>query len=846
MGFAAITRRLTRRRAQLTVFGSLVAICLLAVTFLGTQVFMKLDDYASASQDNVPWSISQLEVDQLKLINALRALDAQDPETLNVLNRRFDAFYSRAGTLTVGRARDPIKDDPDASASLQRLQGQLFAMEGIMDSTDGAIFAEQANLTRMAQAMSDPIRRIAAFALTSDARLKEFERGALTAKLVQVTALSLLLLIAMGCLGVLLWQLYRLYRHRARENRQTLNRLATILDTSQDGVLVVCPDGCIIDTNRAANDMFFAGSKPPEHASVANVLKRKAKDGSLSPISGEALLASCAEGPNLSSDLIAETHSGLQFPVELSADTAMRSGQKVVICFLRNISRRLADQAALLAARDKAISGEQAKARFLGAISHEMRTPLTGMLGALDLLDDTAISPKQRTYTQIMQSSGQILLNQINDALDLAQADQSRNSVAHEAFDLNEMLDMLIRSQRPMAHKAGNTLTLTAAASSLGVVHGDRGRVYQVLINLISNAIKFTNAGEITLDVSRLPNAKGAPGETIEFQIIDSGIGIHDDDQARIFEDFVRLDAARDAQIEGTGLGLGIVRNLVVMMDGEIGVESELGEGSVFWVRLPLPLAAEMPVAIPPAQTTPKPQPHDILVVEDNDINRAVLTELLESDGHRVWPASDGADAVDQAHARAFDVILMDINMPVMDGLAATRSIRAGQGASKDSQIIALSAHVSPQTQADVLDAGMNAALTKPLSRDALNQLLATGAQDLRPQTALEVLNASVLDQLTSALDPQSMTQLLVGFRAQGQMLMQDLPTLKGEELPARLHDFAGLSATLGAQALHSALSKAELALRAGDAQGSDEALGTLPALWDETCEALPKAKSAA
>ncbi|MFK7941294.1 MAG: ATP-binding protein [Roseovarius sp.] len=848
MRFAKITRRLVRRRAQLSVFTGLVIICLLAISFIGTQVFMKLDDYASASQDNVPWALSQLEVDQLKLLTALERLTAQDPESLRQVNQRFDAFYSRAGTVAVGRVYDPIQNDSKASQSLAQLQVQILEMEQIMDGSDGVILNNRDALITMTQNTADPIRRLMASGISLNAQINEAERNALTSKLLQVTVLSLLLLVAMASLGVLLWQLYRLYRHRALDNRQTLNRLATILDTSQDAVLVVCPDGCIIDTNRAANDMFFDGAAPPEHAMVSELLKRKDPDGGLSDVSGAALIASCAEGPNLCANLMAQTKDSTTFPVELSADTAMRGGDQVVICFLRNISRRLADQAALLAARDRALSGEQAKARFLSGISHEMRTPLTGILGVLDLLEDTELSEKQRGYAHVMQSSGQILLDQINDVLDMAQTDKGQQQVASDVFDLDALLDTLIAVCRPMARQVGSTLALTPNDAPLGWVRGDPKRVHQVLLNLVSNAIKFTHNGQVTLDACRLAADEAGLANTIEFQVIDTGIGIAEQDQARIFEDFVRLKETHEQPIEGTGLGLGIARNLVVLMNGEIGVESEPGEGSLFWVRLPLPVASVVHPLPETAAVQGQIGPQDILVVDDNDINRAVLSEMLEREGHRVWSASNGAEAVQACNTRRFDTVIMDINMPVMGGADATRAIRSSQGASCEARIVALSAHVSSDTQSDVLAAGVNAVLVKPLRREDLWQALSPGAtaHPARAMPSNNVLDPAVLDQLTTGLDPETFTQLVAGVRQQGQALVDDLSKLNTDALPARLHDFAGLCATLGARALHAELVRAEQSLLSGDTARADMALAALPGLWHQTCAAVDQIKAAA
>jgi len=845
MGLASFTRRLTRRRAQLTFFSGVVAVCLLVIVFLATQVFLKLGDYAAANQDNTPWSLARLEVEQMKMLAALSDLELGNPDSINLLHRRFDALYSRHATLGVGKTYQPLMAHPKARAVYDQLSTSIEAMEVIMDSPDSVILANRSELARLTNLLSSPIQRLSSIGISTDAQLKEHERRALTNKLLQVTVLSVMLLLAMIALAVLLWSLYRLYRQRAFENRQTLGRLETILNTSQDAVLVVCPEGKVIDTNRAADTMFYNNAPHEDRADISQILFEKQPDGALSGVSGTKLLGSCKDGPNLCTKLIAQNPAGEKFPIELSANTALRGDTQVVICFIRNIARRMADQAELLAARDRALSGEKAKARFLGTISHEMRTPLTGMLGALDLLDSTAMSTKQKTYAQIMQSSGQVLLNQINDALDVAQADQGGVALSSGVFDLDASLDALVTAQRPLAHKAGNSLRRVGNGPPLGKVTGDRNRVYQIILNLVSNAIKFTVDGEITVDGARITSPNGT-ADMVEFQIIDTGIGIAEDDQARIFEDFVRLENAEALNIEGTGLGLGIVRNLVVLMGGEIGVESVPGEGSLFWVRLPLP-AALGKLAEPPALNLPaKPGPRNVLIVEDNEINRTVLAELLEKEGHHVWTAPNGADGTNLAAKRRFDVILMDINMPVLDGISAARQIRANaDGASHAARIVALSAYVTPETKADVGKAGFDAVLTKPLRREDLEHAL-LGSAPAREVSMGTIIDETILAQLHEALSPEILEQLLTGFTMQGADLLSELDQLKGEDLPARLHDLAGLSATLGARALHTRLSQAELALRAGDAKGAVAALDALPAVWKATITQLSEQRAAA
>ena len=348
----------------------------------------KLGDYTTAHRDNVAWSLSRLEVEQLKLLSSLEALEPGTPEATALVNRRFNALYSRSHTIGVGSAYEALLDSPKTSQAHSELTGIIAEMETIMDGPAARLPQHRDRLIALTQSLTDPIRRLSGQGILAYAGQKEQDRLELSSKLLQVTGLSLLLVLALVSLTALLWQLYRLYRQRALENRQVLNRLKTILDTSQDAVLVVCQDGSVIHRNRAADVMFFGGAtvqkdQTDEMPQISDVLLRRSAEGELEPVSGQKLLASCADGPNLCSRVLGQAPSGDVFPVELSADKALRAGQEVVICFIRNIARRMADQAELLAARDRALSGETAKARFLGMVSHEMRTPLTGMLGAI-------------------------------------------------------------------------------------------------------------------------------------------------------------------------------------------------------------------------------------------------------------------------------------------------------------------------------------------------------------------------------------------------------------------------------------------------------------------------------
>ncbi len=835
------------RRSQLTLLSAAAAILLAATVFLTTQVFVKLSEYRTAFSDNIQWTVAKLEVEHARYVHAIENLSADKDASLTALNRRFDIFYSRVNTLATADTYREALNSPRAQATVTALSNGTQAQARIIDAGRNVVLQRRAELLAMAQGLSDPVLRLSSIGIAYDVERRESQRNTLTAKLTQMIALSLTLLVTLAALLALIWQLYSRYRRRALQNRTTLNRLATIINTSQDAIVVMCPSGKLLEGNRVAETIFGFDHETVTSTNISNLLFKKNEEEEMMPVTGEMLIKSCAQGPNLCTKLSARDRSGRVFPVEMSANMASRSGDNVCVCFLRDISSRVETEAEMRAARDKALAGEQAKARFLGMISHEMRTPLNGILGALDLLDETVLTPEQAHYIQIMQSSGQLVLNQINDALEVTQADGERLSLVSDPFNLDALLHELLHSQQALSLSQGNTISLSATSSFLGTVLGDANRLHQVLLNLLSNAIKFTRNGEISIEVTRL-GPQNAPTDEVEFQITDTGIGIEDDDLERIFDDFVRLEDTSSA--EGTGLGLGIAKHLVALMGGTMGAESVRDEGSLFWVRVPLPSADEVhgiPLrwdlhALPPRAM-------NILVVEDNDTSRFVLHEMLRKDGHSVVLADNGADGVLRASEARFDLILMDINMPGLDGIEATRQIRAGNGASHDSRIVALTAHFRPEHNERFRGVQIDSICTKPLRRAALRDILSGGPVRDRTLPAKTDVDTQVLDQLYAVLPAKNLSRVLGDFETEGQAFISALnarTAMPSPGMAADLHQFAGSAATFGAVALQSALCRAEAAALAGDKVTLREELAPLPDLWRSTMEQIDSRRQAA
>jgi CheY-like chemotaxis protein len=334
-------------------------------------------------------------------------------------------------------------------------------------------------------------------------------------------------------------------------------------------------------------------------------------------------------------------------------------------------------------------------------------------------------------------------------------------------------------------------------------------------MNLVGNAVKFTSDGQITIEIEPGP----LRGDTVEMElrVIDSGIGIPEDDLGRVFDDYVTLDTSYHRPTGGTGLGLGITQRLVRSLGGKIGVESTPGAGSVFWVRLPF-VAEPAAGTEPPVAAAVAPDGLSVLVVDDNQINRFVLRSLLEEVGHRVTEAADGQEGVTLAAARAHDLILMDISMPGMDGIEAARRIRAGDGPSRATRIVAVTAHAHPADRRRLVEAGMQDFLIKPITRGSLSVLLSGGraprekAGRIRPQT----IDPAQIDDLAKRLEPAKLADLLGRFLEE----CDDTIARLGAGVPdaeARLliHRLAGSAATFGATEFAGRLQQAEAALSA-------------------------------
>lgn len=836
------------------ILAMIVAVGMVAAALMGQRIGQISNEFERSQADNLTWRAAQLEAEYQRFrVAAADAMLAGEagvtPAAWQEMLRRFDIYHSRVASHQV-MLRDlaPMLHDRDATrAAMDRLLIRRDALARIIDSVD---VPEALNLRVIWMSVAagyDDVRAVVVqtrYAI--DARSIQLSEDFVTlagmgSRAIVGLSLTLILLAASA------WHFHRRILTVADELAAARGNLQTIIDSSPDAVIVCNIEGKVIEYNEAAQAMFgyprdaVMGRNGPELFIAPRLLRRLLRRSGGRSVDS---LIRGALGRRLR--LIALRRDGRPLQVELT--TAMGWGPQgpFHISFARDISDRIRIDRQLRRARSRAEQSARAKDRFLSVMSHEMRTPLHGVIAALDLLGPEVPPDDTARLVTVARTSAETAISQIDDVLDLARLSAGGQLEPAAPFVPAEIVDDIVKQATLLAERKDTEITLHVDATARQRVLGQARTFRRAVANLVGNAVKFTVEGEIAV---RLLAAGPA---MLRVEVEDSGSGIAPQHLPRVFDDFF-TSGPDSTEAGGAGLGLPIVAAAVKAMGGSHGVHSTEDEGSLFWFEIRLPPADATAAAT--TEPAAPDRPLLVLVVDDSEINRDLLGRMVSRLGHVPVLAESGRRAVEIARRQTFDLVFMDLRMPGIDGFAATRLIRA-DGASRLAQVYGVTAHLQAGGEAHTraARAGMTEILHKPVTtRDIARVLRArrddTPAPDvpqadaIRPAPRPAVLDRERWSALADLGRGDWLTdQIRIAFAELGALVAgmgMAPPSQPDHRLADEVHRASGTAAVLGLNELRSFLTGMETCLRTAGIDGPSAAAAELALAVERASDAI-------
>ena len=831
---------------------ALLALALAVIGYLTFEINHKAQLFGQPAAEEHLGAFRQLSVQYAFLVLSAHQASSDPVGEFEKLRNEFKAFHSKSELLSASQYYQDLPRTHPLKLNINKVQKFLSENAPLIEQPNAKLETTLPNLVKDLRNLQTPIKIISEAPTNSLIASPQAESGLTLWVYMRLALLTILAGFSISLAAILIARQRAARATPSVEKDIQIMRPESLAANAHDAVLNLSKDGIIIEYKNNAEALFGYTKEealgrniedlfiPPK---LLNRYRKELKNFTLSAI------ASPEHAQRIKAWL--QRKSGETFPAEISFQPIAPKERSRISLVIRDLTKEKTKQKNIINALNIARQSEQQKTAFIATNSHEMRNPLQGLLGALKLLNDTDLYPVQKRYVETMDASGRMLLAQIENALDVSKVNEARAELRADPIQLDQLIAEVITSHAALSDEKGNEIRHQWVHSPAADILGDKVKLQQILLNLLSNATQFTRDGKILIETEIMTQSPDAI--IVEFRVRDTGIGITPDRLGRIYDDFETSNQANADFSASTGLGLGIVRRLVDLMGGQLSAESAFGEGSTFLFRIafkPHLPALETPLNL--ARFANHLSPINILMVEDNEINRFILQEMLKLEGHHVTEAKNGKRGVEAAAKQKFDLILIDISMPVMDGIEASRRIRSSGCASADTPIIAVTAHAMPDEIDEFLAAGINDKIIKPIERRTLLEKIrlycpqSAPKQDLLPERdaswKIEILDQPHIQDILTQLGSNKLQNLMQQFVHETDEMLKFLdPTDAGskgkltKETIELVHRAAGSAAVLGAVALHQKLNMIELAARSDRADQVSHLIKNIGVIWNKT-----------